>query len=621
MIRIYHLLLSLLIVLIVSFHAYPQGIGSTYKTAIYTRAYEVQKMSDSIWLQTTWQTISSQLHVDKIYLETHRDLLIVDNNTLKKVISFFKSKGVEVAGGITFTIDESNQFQTYCYTNPEIRVKAKEVIEYTASFFDEIILDDFFFTSCKCDYCVKAKGERSWTDFRLELMTNAARDLILQPAKKVNPHVKVVIKYPNWYDHFQGLGFNLETEPRMFDGIYSGTETRDAVMSNQHLQPYLSYLVYRYYYNLKPGKNGGGWVDTGGMRFYDRYAEQLWLTLLAKAPEITLFDYRQMLIPLRQQWEPEWKGEDVSFDYKRFLPVTNDNTMAKTAAHSLDIISKVTGKLGNPYGLKSYKPFHSSGEDFLQNYFGMIGIPMDIVPEFPADAPMIILTEQAKYDPLIVTKIEQRLVAGKDVIITSGLLRALQEKGIRNIVDLVYTDRKSMVEDFLLGRGLIKGTTPMIIPQIQYFTNDSWEIISGMDGGLGWPMMHQGKYANGTLYLLVVPENFADLYNLPVEVLNKIREIACKNLGIALEGPAMVSLFLYDNNSFVVHSFSDSPVDVKILLDEKGKALTDMLTTEKHIATTREPFMGWGKKIGKAKYVYTLQIPPHSFKALKIEQE
>ena len=77
----------------------------------------------------------------------------------------------------------------------------------------------------------------------------------------MNPNV-CVVKYPNWYEHFQGLGFNLETEPKLFDRIYTGTETRDTVTSNQHLQPYHGYSVFRYFENIKPGGNGGGWVDT-----------------------------------------------------------------------------------------------------------------------------------------------------------------------------------------------------------------------------------------------------------------------------------------------------------------------------------------------------------------------
>jgi len=56
---------------------------------------------------------------------------------------------------------------------------------------------------------------------RLNLMTEAAQELVIKPAKSINPKVKVVIKFPNWYEHFQGLGFNLETEPKLFDGIYT----------------------------------------------------------------------------------------------------------------------------------------------------------------------------------------------------------------------------------------------------------------------------------------------------------------------------------------------------------------------------------------------------------------
>ena len=46
-------------------------------------------MKDTKWLESSWATISSQLDVDKIYLETHRDLLIVDDATLEKAKKFF----------------------------------------------------------------------------------------------------------------------------------------------------------------------------------------------------------------------------------------------------------------------------------------------------------------------------------------------------------------------------------------------------------------------------------------------------------------------------------------------------------------------------------------------------
>ena len=170
-----------------------------FKVSIYTRAYEVQRMADQHWLDSTWNVISSQMKVDKIYLETHRDQLIVDRPTMEKAIKFFKQKGLEVAGGITYTISEANSFETYCYSDPVERAKAKEIAEYTASLFDEVILDDFFFHDCKCEYCIAAKGDRNWTEYRLELMQDAAQNVVLGPAHAVNPKCKVVIKYPNWF--------------------------------------------------------------------------------------------------------------------------------------------------------------------------------------------------------------------------------------------------------------------------------------------------------------------------------------------------------------------------------------------------------------------------------------
>jgi len=75
----------------------------------------------------------------------------------------------------------------------------------------------------------QGKGNLTWTQYRLRLMREAAQDLVIKPARAVNPRVKIVIKFPNWYEHFQGLGFDLEREPKLFDGIYTGTETRDPI--------------------------------------------------------------------------------------------------------------------------------------------------------------------------------------------------------------------------------------------------------------------------------------------------------------------------------------------------------------------------------------------------------
>ena len=34
---------------------------------------------------------------------------------------------------------------------------------------------DFFFTACRCEMCIEAKGKRSWKEYRLNLMEQFAR--------------------------------------------------------------------------------------------------------------------------------------------------------------------------------------------------------------------------------------------------------------------------------------------------------------------------------------------------------------------------------------------------------------------------------------------------------------
>jgi hypothetical protein len=601
--------------------------GASYRhfdVAIYARVYEVLQMADLEWLKARFDVMSRTIKVDKVYLEIHRDMVVAPEETVAGAKAFFASRGVKTSGGITITVDESNRFETYCYTNPEHRRKLREVVEYTARLFDELILDDFFFTNCKCPSCIAAKGDRSWTEFRLQLLTEAARDLIIGPAKAANPNVTVIVKYPNWYEHFQGLGFNLETEPAMFDKLYTGTETRDPMRGHQHIQPYEGYEIIRYFENLKPGCNAGGWVDTGGLRDLDRYAEQLWLTLLAKAPEITLFDFRQLQRTIGPSQRAVWQGLGGSFDFDAMIaPVRRENgtwppetTISIAAGYALEQIDGVLGELGAPLGLKSYRPFHATGEDFLQNYLGMVGVPMDIVPEFPAEAPMMLLTESAKFDTGIVAKIEAQLLAGKDVTITSGLLRALQGRGIEDIVELEYTNRKALVRDFVVGRHWDRvehADRGILMPQIQYLTNDSWELITCLTEYSGCPLFHQAGYGRGNLNVLTIPDNFSDLYHLPEGVLAGIRALLLEDLYAWVDAPARVATFLYDNDTLVVESFRDEPATVRVVADEGYSEVVDITTGQVFLG---RDWPGPGRRPSHRKG-FDLTINPHAYRVLR----
>jgi len=602
------------------------GNYNGFKVSVYTRAYEVEKMKDLHWLDSTWNIISSQVKVDKIYLETHRDTLIVPEATLEQAKKYFLDKGIEVGGGITYTVNESNSFETFCYSNPEHRKMVKEIAELTAKHFDDFILDDFFFTNSKSDSDIKAKGNKSWTQYRLDLMTDAALNLVINPAKKINPNVKVIIKYPNWYDHFQGLGFNLATGPQIFDGVWTGTETRDP-SSAQHLQNYLGYNIVRYFDNLRPGHNFGGWVDSGGSNLgMDRYAEQLWLTFFAKAPEIALFAYNQLIgVRLNPDFHrTPWQGQGTSFDYDEMMKPVNLNgqtviptTIARVAGYTFEKINPIISKLGKPVGIKSYKPFHSLGDDFLQNYLGMIGLPMDMYSEFPTDQKVVLLTEQAKYDPDIISKIKTQLTKGNDVVITSGLLKAIPDK-IADIAELRASDAKALVNDFGMSG---KSSKDILITQVQYQTNDAWELLSAgrplANGVSGYPMLLRAPYSKGNLYVMTIPDDFGNLYDLPQGVLNFFRIVLSKDLDLRLDAPAKVSLFLYDNGTFIVESFLDEPVTIKINAKNGIDKITDLLSgaviNKMSEDNSTRPF-GFRIRFDDKNNVFRVTLPPHSYK-------
>lgn len=596
-----------------------------FKVSTYIRAQDVARMDDEKFLKSTWETVSSQVDLDKIYLETHRDAFTVPEKTLLKVKKFFLSKGLEVGGGITFTRSEPTDFETYSYARENERQQVKEISEFTAKHFDDFILDDFFFIDLKNDDEIAAKGNKSWTEYRLRLMADAGRELVVNPAKAVNPKVKVIIKYPNWYDHFHGLGFNLEEEPAYFDGLWTGTETRDPA-SAQHLQNYLSYNIIRYFENIAPGRNYGGWVDAGGIHMsMDRYAEQLHLTMLARTPEIILWNYMQLaevkITPnMRAPWQDKggnsFRYDDMTAPFTKNGKTITPTTMARFANVTLHQTDQLVGKLGNPVGLVSYKPYHSSGEDFLQNYLGMIGLPMDMHPQWKEGKKQILLTEQAAKDPQIVEKIKRQLKNGDDVIITTGLLKAIREP-LADVCELYCGDLKAIVNDFgWLG----KSEREFIIPQVKYFTNDAWEVVSAgrpLTGGVsGYPILLRDTYSKGILFVLTIPDDFGNLYDYPAGALNVIRKAMSKDTGAYFEGPSKVALFPYDNKTMVVENFNDEAVNLRVVINDKVSALRNLLTGEQlkpvEVQFSRNRFIGYSE----GQTVFNLSLPAHSYVGL-----
>jgi hypothetical protein len=599
---------------------------TSFKTVVYIPVGVTLKMKDRQWLESSWATISNQVHVDKVYIETYRSRELADDQTIEDVKKFFRDHGVEIAGGICLSDVDHGQFVSFVYTKPDDRDYVKHVSELAAKHFDEIILDDFFFANTKTASDIAAKGEQSWTDFRLKTMDEVSRDLVVGAARAVNPKVKMIVKFPNWYEHFQGNGYDLDQEPKIFDAIYAGTETRDPVDTDQSLQQYEGYNIVRYFENIAPGRMGGGWVDTFSIHYADRYSEQLWLTVFAKAKEMTLFSYTDLLREPKPGERP-WQTAPTNVDWERIVKRGQGKpTYASVAGDALDQVKPFIDRLGKPIGIASYRPAHAVGEDFLHNFFGMIGIPIELYPEFSKDAPIILLTEAAKFDPNIVGEMKTQLEAGKTVVITSGLLRALEGKGggkggvnsIEEIVELRTTGMQEPITSFLgaygpgSGSGFGAAANPILFPQIRFLTNDAWPVIRGIANNNAFPILLMDHYGKGRLLVLAIPGNFTDLYEVPEPALNAIRSYLMGDFPVRIEAPAKVSLFAYDNGSFIVESFRDQPAEVMIVVPP-GTTVTNLVTGARLAELPQPKLHEWQRSYTPPTSKYRIEVQPHSY--------
>ena len=536
------------------------------------------------------EKVSRYIKLDKIYLETYRSEILIEREKMEKIKALFIEKGFQVSGGITTTVKRT-LMGSMCFTDPENRKRLGEIAAYTAQLFDEVILDDFYFTNCRCDSCIKEKGNRDWASFRLALMNDISENVIIKNAKAANPKVNMIIKFPNGYDSFQANGYNLEDEPKMFDMIYTGTETRDPHYTHQNLPRYLSYFLPRLLENIKPGKNGGGWYDLFECSHED-YIQQAYLTLFAKCREQMLFCF-----PL----------------------LVNLPSYAAAVGAFYDEADLFMGKLGAPLGIACYKPYHSYGERRLYEFLGMSGIPLEPYPYYPCDAKNVFLTADAAWDKDIVNKIKQSLTKGSKVFITSGLYEKLSGKGIEDILPLEVTGRKITTDTFTNSNfgfgntGYVKASDPVTLPHIAYNENDIWVLSSALTPFNSHPLLLCGTYGRSSMYILAVPDTPADLYKLPAQTLTLLRGEL--DLPVTLDCPGRAALFLYDGNSFILQSFLDRPENARVRINRAGASIHPLVETR---AVGKRLFVS-NLPSGENESVFNVLLMPGRYMAFRIE--
>jgi hypothetical protein len=359
--------------------------------------------------------------VTKVYVETFRSNYQAERKALQQVKERFLAAGFEVSGCVTTTRvgkRTTGWGPLSCYTDKATQEKVKSIFEYTASLFDEIMIDDFWFTDCTCTECEEAQrarkvtiGERSypvpgdtWEDYRSELMVRLSRDYVLEAARRVNPKVRLIIKYPQWYDRFHERGYEVLRETADFDRIWVGTETRD--LSRGGEPQYEAYFIMRWLGGLGGEKTGGGWYDPFNTTEHT-YVEQARQTVLAGARESMLFCYGAL---------------------QRDTGPVNVKALRARIPELLDIAEEVRRR--QIIGIAAYKPpnSHPEKESYVFDHVGMMGLPLTPSHEFPTNAPAAFFSIHALKDPEFVTKLSRFIAAAKPVLITDGLAARLQGK-------------------------------------------------------------------------------------------------------------------------------------------------------------------------------------------------
>lgn len=364
----------------------------------------------------------NQTAVTHVYIESFRNGYQADRQALLGAKKRFLDEGFIVSGCITPTKvgkTSTGWDLISCYTDDVTQRRVVEIFEFAAGLFDEVMIDDFWFTDCACPQCEAARvakvatvqGKKypvsgdTWADYRCELMVRISRDLVIAAAKRVNPNATLIIKYPQWYDRFHERGYEVARQTADFDRTWVGTETRDYADQRWGGTPqYEAYFIMRWLGGMGGEKCGGGWYDPYGTT-EATYIEQARQTVLGGARESLLFCYGA----LQKDTGPN-----------------NIAALRKNIPELFRVATEVRKR--QIVGVAAYKPANSAPlkEQRVYDFVGMLGIPLAPCHEFPGTAPAAFFPVHAMKDPELASKLSSYITSGRPVLITDGLAGALE---------------------------------------------------------------------------------------------------------------------------------------------------------------------------------------------------
>ena len=533
-----------------------------FKLSVYATAHSVNNHFSTEAGRREAVSLMRANGITKIYIEVYRGGLEVSTDLLKLTKDYFNQNGFEVTGAIAtvpgknYGLRQEGPLGWFNWQNKKTQNDMKEVMINAAPIFDTFIIDDFLCTGDISDESKKAKDNKSWPDYRRELMINIASSVFIEPARSVNPDLHMIIKYPQWYDRFHLFGYDVESGPKLFDEVWVGTESRGQYTQRYgFVQPYEGFVNYRWISSLSGNKIGGAWFDHGDCDDLD-FIEQAYQSVLAGATELVLFNYGNFINGHKGHHRLRMEFENLS-------------QLAKTIKNS-----PVTG-------ISAYKPPQNDagGDLYIMDYIGMLGIPLIPVSSYPENAHTIFLPTQAATDPTIVTKVEASIKSGARIIMTSGFLAKLKDDSVLSKKAGISKPliKPQSVEAIVINDSIHPLERSLDL-ETELEIQDASIILTAIVDGRAVPFLTKNN--NGQIYVLN-SHTFSDadfeavgevllsprelgLLDLPKTWVDIVREAFNANLTIKLSAPSRVTMQPLLNGDIILYNYNKKDIELEL---------------------------------------------------------
>ena len=578
------------------------------RLSAYATASSVQDMAANEASREKALSTLQSLGITKVYLEVYRSGRVVKQSELEQVRDYLKLHSFGVAGGIAtvpggdFGVRANTGLSWFNWQNEKTQRDLKEVMRTAARVFDEIIVDDFLCTGDTSRESDAARGNRSWSEYRRDLLSGLSQSVFIDPAREVNPSITMIIKYPQWYDRFHLFGYDVVRQPRLFDKVWVGTETRGARTQRfGFTQPYEGFVNYRWLGSLAGAKISGAWFDHGDCDAHD-FVEQAWQTVLAGAQEIILFNYGNLA-----------RGHP-------------GHSLLRNDFEQLADLAKAV-RLNPVVGVGAYKPPHSDagGDLYLMDFLGMLGIPLIPYSDFPENTEVVFLPTQAATDPAIDRKMEAALNSGKDIVVTTGFLAAVSNpEKLAGLAGLAHPVRsKPMKAAELLIDGERQAIEPALGLEAEVTPAKANVVLEALVQGRKVPVLLENENDGRRVAVfnthtysqadfdavgeVLLPPRPLGLIEIPNQWAMELRRAFGHAPGIELQAPPRVTLQPLQGAGWFIQNYNNEPAAVQIEFTEGSAGgyldgfTHEPLTPTANVLTAVLPPRSrlWVKPIGK----------------------